>query len=142
MSPLRFVPVVLLLTAPAVFADGAWRALWNGRDLSGWTTWLGRPEPTDDLPGFARSKDGRFLEPLGVGQDPLRVFSVVTADGRPAIRISGQVPGTLSTSRPHGGYHLRLQFKWGDKKWPHQLKSLRDSAIFFHGYDLSGMGAS
>jgi len=131
--------VLSLLPAFALAADDTWRPLWNGRDLAGWVTYLGRPEPTTELPGAARDTAGRYVEPLGIGRDPFKVFTVANVEGRPAIRISGEVPGTLSTRDVLGNYHLRLQFKWGTKRWPPRVDRLRDSAVFFHAYDLGGV---
>ena len=40
-----------------------------------------------------------YTEPIGSGRDPLKVFTVVNdVDGRPAIRISGEVFGELRTT--------------------------------------------
>ena len=45
-----------------------------------------------------RDADGKYTEPIGSGRDPLKVFTVVNdVDGRPAIRISGEVFGELRT---------------------------------------------
>ena len=63
--------------------------LFNGRDLSGFHTYL---------------KDTEH-------QDPDRVYSVV--DG--AIRISGQGAGYLATAQAYRDYHLTLEFRWGKK---------------------------
>jgi len=57
---------------------------------------------------------------------------VVTEDGEPAIRVSGQVMGGVSTRREFGNYVLRLEFKWGTKKWPPRENSVRDSGVLYH----------
>jgi hypothetical protein len=42
------------------------------------------------------------------------VFTVASnVNGKPAIRISGEVFGELRTTRIFKDYHLKLQFKWG-----------------------------
>src|SRR5262245_41311925 len=114
--------------------DG-WTSLWNGKDLSGWTTWMQRPEPTSEVPGLARDANGRYTEPIGSGRDPLKVFTVVEDVGATAaIRISGEVFGELRTTRSFQNYHLKLQFRWGDKKWPprNAAATQRDSGLLYH----------
>lgn len=114
--------------------DG-WTPLWNGRDFDGWTTWLARPEPGSDVPGLPKGPNGRYTEPIGSNRDPLKVFTVApNVDGRPAIRISGEVFGELRTTRSFQDYHLTLQFKWGEKKWPPREAAAtpRDSGLLYH----------
>src|SRR5581483_7659866 len=97
-----------------------WTSLWNGKTFEGWTTWMQRPEPTSNVPGLARDASGRYTEPIGPGRDPLKVFTIEPDydDGQPAIHISGEVFGELRTTRSFENYHLKLQFKWGQKRWP------------------------
>src|SRR5262245_56090488 len=109
--------------------------LWNGKNLDGWTTWMRQPEATSEVPGLARGADGKYTEPIGSGRDPLKVFTVAPdIDGAPAIRISGEVFGELRTTRSFENYHLKLQFKWGQKKWPPRDRSetQRDSGLLYH----------
>jgi hypothetical protein len=122
-------------------AQNGWTSLWNGRDLTGWTTWMRQPEPTSEVPGLKRGADGRYTEPIGVGRDPLNVFTVARdVDGSPAIRISGEVFGELRTTRSFQNYHLKLQFKWGDKKWPPRdgASTPRDSGLLYHVHAAPG----
>ena len=115
----RLLLVGVLLSGMAIRAESGWTSLWNGKDLDGWTTWMRQPEPGSSVPGLKRDADGKYTEPIGSGRDPLKVFTVDSdVDGRPAIRISGEVFGELRTKRTFKDYHLKLQFKWGEKKWP------------------------
>lgn len=137
-------PCVVVAVLLSVVSSGrsaeTWRPLWNGRDLSGWSTWLARPHASTVLPGEARDAKGNFTRVLGGGRDPLAVFTVVDVDGQPAIRISGQVFGELRTQAAFSNYHLRLQFKWGEKKWAPRDKpeTPRDSGLLYHVHAESG----
>jgi hypothetical protein len=137
-------PCVVVAVLLSVVSSGrsaeSWRPLWNGRDFSGWSTWLARPHASTVLPGEARDAKGNFTRVLGGGRDPLAVFSVVDVDGQPAIRISGQVFGELRTQAAFSNYHLRLQFKWGEKKWAPRDKpeTPRDSGLLYHVHAESG----
>lgn len=127
-------PVALaLLSSAAAFAAEDWKPIWNGKNLDEWTTWLRQPEPTSVVPGLPKKADGKYAEPLGA-RDPLKVFSIVEVDGKPAIRVSGEVFGELRSRGSFENYHLRFQFKWGEKKWPPRNKpeTPRDSGLLYH----------
>jgi hypothetical protein len=80
------------------------RSLFNGVDFSGWDRYLGIP-----------SSGGA---PLGIDNDPRSVYSVVTLDGEPAVRISGEVWGALISREELCDFHLRLEYRWGTAVWP------------------------
>jgi len=108
--------ILLLLAAPQDKAV----PLFNGKDLSGWTTWLGDAKR----------------------EDPRGVFSV--QDGM--IRISGDGFGYLATEKEHRDYRLVVEFKWGRANWRGREKNARDSGIFLHsvgpdGNSVDGKGA-
>ena len=111
---------VLSAAAPATPAEQEWRSLFNGKDLTGWDTWLGVPH--------GKGKD----QLVGLNKDPIGVYSVVDVDGKPAIRISGEVWGAITTTEEFENYHLKLEFKWGEKKWPPREKQKRDSGLLYH----------
>ena len=90
--------------------------LFNDRNLDGWDTYIG--PPSDSLP------------PIGLNQDPTHVFSVVQQDGNPAIRISGEYFGGISTKQEFENYHLTLQFKWGVNKIP-SSKTGNATAVYY-----------
>lgn len=124
---------------PAARQDG-WRPLFNGRDLSGFDTFLGKPHQTTEVAGLARNADGIYADVVGLNRDPLRVFSVVSLDGEPAIRISGEIYGGLITQAEYENYHLRFQFRWGTKRWPPRPDAPRDTGCCYHS--VGPLGAS
>src|SRR5438270_77804 len=139
----RLLLICLLLGVVAARAESGWTPLWNGRDFEGWTTWMQQPAPSSEVPGLQRDADGKYTEPIGSGRDPLKVFTIVRdVDGRPAIRISGEVFGELRSTRAFKNYRLKLQFKWGDKKWPPREKpdTPRDSGLLYHVHAPPGEG--
>ena len=64
--------------------------------------------------------------------DPLKVFTVENVDGRPAIHVSGQGFGTLTTTETFTNYHLRLQVKWGERRWGSRTNSVRDAGLLYY----------
>lgn len=121
------------LAAPAGAQEGeVGRPLFNGKDLEGWETWLGKPHRSVEVPGLKRTEKGDYLEPVGLNKDPKGVYSVVEFEGQPAIRISGEIWGALTTKEEFENYHLRLEVKWGQKKWPPRENAVRDSGLLYH----------
>ena len=117
--------------------DG-WVPLFNGRDLSDWDTYLGKPHGTTDVPGLARNADGTYSEAVGLNRDPRGVFSVVDIDGAPAIRISGETYGALITQAEYDNYHLRFQCRWGSRRWPPRPDAPRDTGCCYHSVGPHG----
>jgi hypothetical protein len=107
------------------------KSLFNGIDLEGWDTYLG--------PLYDTIKEEFDGEPIGLNHDPNDVFTVVREDGKPAIRISGQNFGGISTRDEYSNYHLRVEFKWGSVKWHPKRKSKRDSGLLYHAVGSHGV---
>ena len=117
--------LALLHGAPSATSadqDREWVPMFNGKDLTGWDTFL------------SYQPDSGSKEILGVNKDPDGVITVV--DG--TIRISGKIWGALTSHRELENYHLRLEFKWGEKKWPPRVKSKRDSGLLYHAVGPHG----
>jgi len=127
--------LVLCAVGSLAAAETGWRPLFNGRDLAGWDTYLARPDSSWDVPGMKRDDNGRYTEAIGLNRDPLHVFNIETVDGRPAIHITGQGFGVMTTRESFGNFHLRLQIKWGERKWGYKLNAPRDCGLlyFVHG---------
>src|SRR5262249_47994563 len=70
-----------------------WRQLFNGKDLDGWETYLAPP---------AGSR-----VPLGLNNDPRGVFTLAAVDGAPAIRVSGEIYGAVTTRDSFSNFHVR-----------------------------------
>ncbi len=133
MKSVLFTVYVVLFGIGSLFGQSAspagWQSLFNGKDFTGWETYLDRPYAKDDQPkGVA----------LGLNNDPNRVFSVVQEDGKPALRVSGETFGGINTLADFENYHLRLEFKWGTKKWPPKLDRPRDSGLLYHSVGPHG----
>jgi hypothetical protein len=98
---------VLGLTPSPLAAQDGQRLLFNGRDFTGWYTFI---------PGEGRNRD------------PLGIFKVENG----AIHVSGEKFAFLSTEEEFENYRLTLQFRWGQKKWPPRENAVRDAGILYH----------
>ncbi len=127
----------LVLTLGVQAADPGWTVLFNGRNLDGWDTWLG-PKSS----GYQDPKTAK--EPaLGLNHDPFGVFTVVERDGSQVIRVSGQVFGAITTRESFGNVQIRVDYRWGEKKWPprDEPRHYRDSGVLYWCVGEQGAGS-
>ncbi len=110
-----------------------WTQLLDAK-LSKWESWMGVPHTSvKDLPaGTSQSDDYNTGQPLGLGNDPKKVFSVIEEDGKPVLAITGEIYGGLTTLAEYENFHFSCQVKWGEKKWIPRLNVPRDSGFLYH----------
>lgn len=125
-------------TSSETSTESQWTSLFNGENLDGWYTYQKQPESSSEVSGMERDDQGNYLDPIGLNKDPLQVFTVVTEDDAPAIRMSGEVFGVVVTEKEYENYHLSLQFKWGSEKYPPRKNDKRDSGILYHSIGAEG----
>src|SRR5690554_172133 len=130
--------IVLLMGFSGAVNAGDWQPLLDA-ELSQWGTYLGYPNPETDVSNIKQAADGEYLEPVGYDRDEWNVFSVSNATGEPVLRISGEIYGGLFTRQEYANYHLRLQVKWGSKKWPPREQLPLDSGVLYHGNGPHGV---
>jgi len=120
LARLGMLTTVFALSVPSHAAENGWTSLFNGKDLSGWSTWLTMQPPVDNMkvPTSVR----------GLDTDPLKVVTVV--DGM--LRVSGEEWGAVSTTGEYENFHLKFDFKWGTKKWAPRLDIARDSGMLYY----------
>lgn len=116
----------LLLSRSVQAAEPGWTSLFNGRELSGWTTWISMQPTSDNMKAPTSVR--------GLNQDPKKVFSVV--DGM--LRVSGEEWGAVSTVGEYENFHLKFEFKWGTKKWLPRLGAPRDSGLLYYAVGPEG----
>ncbi len=88
--------------------------LFNGRDLSGWST---------------------FLQKHGKNADPDHVITIengVIHLYKNAANGDNVVMGYIATEKEYGDYHLRVQYRWGAKKFRPRYELKRDAGIYYH----------
>ncbi len=140
LSP-RYALAGVILAAVAVRADDGWRPLFDGRDFEGWTTFMAAPPPETDVPGLKRDDKGNYLEPIGSNRDPLHVFTIETVDGGPAIHVSGAGFGVMTTNETFANFRLRMQVKWGEKKWGYKrtTHAALDAGLLYYARGPAGI---
>jgi hypothetical protein len=100
--------VFVIKNITPVFLDEAFNSLFNGKNLDGWYTWL---------------------QGKGRNNDPDHIFTV---EENGLIHDMGTTLGYIMTNQSFQNYHLILDFKWGEKKWPPRENNKRDSGICYN----------
>jgi Domain of Unknown Function (DUF1080) len=101
--------------------------------LSQWEIFMGVPHPTvTGLPEGTHQEKGNKGTPMGLNNDPKKVFSVRMVEGEPVLYITGEIYGCVSSLASYSNYHFRTQFRWLEKKWQPRLNSPLDSGILYH----------
>ena len=126
--------IFLFLTLTVAFlnavAQKKWALLYNGKDLSGWDTYIG-----PDLDSSGKMLTGI---PIGLNKDPKQVFTIVEQNGEKLIRISGESWGGISTLKEYDNFHLKLKFKWGNLSWGQKKNKKKDSGLLYYAVGQHG----
>jgi hypothetical protein len=94
--------------------------LFNGKDLAGFDTYLSAPHGGGSA--------------YGMNNDPEHVFTVQGGE----LHISGKVFGGLVTRGAYENYHLTIEYKLGEKRWPPRVNLPRSSGIVLHALGAPG----
>ena len=88
---------------------GEMKPLFNGKNFDGWYS---------------------FLRTKGKNNDPEKVFTVENG----LLHISGKEFGYICTEKTFSDFHLAVEFKWGEKKFPPRDADTikRDNGICFY----------
>jgi len=130
--------VACLITSLALFAPGAfaadatpdpWRALLD-KKLSHFDVYLSYHG--NDILNVIQGKAPKSQKPIGLNPGKQDVFTVSEQDGKPVLRISGEYYGCLQTKEAFSNYHLKLETRWGEKKWVPRIEEPKDSGILYH----------
>src|SRR5438046_1901475 len=118
---------LVLLSATAASAqttrptsDQSWRPLFNGKDLTGWYTYL-----KDD----AKDRDTQHVFQVHDGM--IHIYKSVP-DGEQAQF------GYIATTEDFADYRIRFQYKWGLKRFGSRATQRRDAGLLFHVYGADG----
>jgi hypothetical protein len=119
----------IFIACSAPSEKNEWTVLLDN-DLEGWDTYIG--------PSFDTVRNKWDSISLGLNNDLKHVFTITNADNTPALRISGELFGGISTKQEFENYHLQMEFKWGELTWAPRKKGKRDSGVLYHAVGPHG----
>ncbi|MEI6678919.1 MAG: DUF1080 domain-containing protein [Mariniphaga sp.] len=112
---------IVVLVSQSGFSQKRMKSLLNGKNLKGWTTFVG-----------AKEKGGI---PVGLNNDPSEIFKVTELNGDKVLHISGETNASIATVKEYENYHIRMVFKWGDKVY-----TQFNSGLLYHSFGNFGAG--
>ena len=95
-------------------AKKRWEPLFNGRDLTGWYTFLQKHGKDSDPDHIIKIEDGAIH---------------LYKDSPDASQV---VMGYISTEKEYGNYHLRFQYRWGTKKFQPRYAVKHNAGLYYH----------
>ena len=81
--------------------------IFNGKNLEGWHT---------------------YLDKIGKNTDPSNNFRIENDQ----LHVIGKDLGYLITESGYNNFHFKVDFKWGEKKWPPREDAKRDAGICYN----------
>jgi hypothetical protein len=95
-------------------ADAGWIRLFDGKTFDGWYTYLQKHEKNEDPTKVFQANDGM----IHVYRDHSENDDITF--------------GYLATDTEYANYHLRLEYKWGTKKFRPRADQRRDAGVLYH----------
>lgn len=102
------------LPAATPVPEAAWRALFNGRSLDGWTI-------------FQQGVGNHDAHHAVVIENGVLHFLGTAFDG-PASATFGHI----ATAETHADYHFQLEFRWGKRRFAPRDLQRRNSGVLYH----------
>ena len=97
-----------------------WKPLFNGKNMDGWYVVL-KTARSDDPDRLVQVHDGA-----------VHLY-------RDAAEGSTQAFGYIVTEKEYANYHLRFEYKWGEKRFAPRAKVKRDAGLLYHVIGKDGV---
>src|SRR5262245_38737413 len=110
----------IAIVASVQAAEQAWQPLFNGKNLDGWYVVIGKAR-TNDQAKLGQVEDGA-----------IHMY-------KDAAEASRQPAGYIVTEKDYSNYHLKLEYKWGKKRFAPRATIRRDAGILFHVVGADGV---
>ena len=128
----------LALLLSSCSQDEGWQSLLDS-DLSHWRVYQSY-QHTNDFRGRAPvDAEGEKIAPIGYDKNLYDLFTVSEEAGEPVLRVSGETYGCVISNQSYRNYHLRLQVKFGQKRWEPRLEKALDSGLLYHSVGDAGV---
>ena len=139
MKTLKFLFALIaafILTSCSSSNDG-WVSLLD-KDLSHWRIYQSYQFGNDFIGRAPVDVDGNKIPPIGYDKNVENVFSMMEEDGEPVLHICGPIYGCVISNESYRNYHLRLQVKFGEKRWEPRMEKALDSGLLYHSVGEPG----
>src|SRR5205085_1757092 len=104
----------------AAAVEQPWQFLFNGKDLGGWRVVIGNGTRVDT---------NRLVQ---VENGAIHMY-------KDAPEGSSQPAGYILSDKEYSNYHLRLEYKWGEKRFGARSRAKRDAGLLYHVHGRDGV---
>ena len=133
-----FFSLATAMLSSACSSGEDWQSLLD-KDLSHWRVYQSY-QHTNDFRGRAPvDAEGEKIAPIGYDKNLYDLFTVSEEAGEPVLRVSGETYGCVISNQSYRNYHLRLQVKFGQKRWEPRLEKALDSGLLYHSVGDAGV---
>ena len=133
-----FFALATAMLSSACSSGEDWQQLLD-KDLSHWRVYQSY-QHTNDFRGRAPvDAEGEKIAPIGYDKNLYDLFTVSEEAGEPVLRVSGETYGCVISNQSYRNYHLRLQVKFGQKRWEPRLEKALDSGLLYHSVGDAGV---
>ena len=133
-----FFSLAAAMLSSACSSGEDWQSLLD-KDLSHWRVYQSY-QHTNDFRGRAPvDAEGEKIAPIGYDKNLYDLFTVSEEAGEPVLRVSGETYGCVISNQSYRNYHLRLQVKFGQKRWEPRLEKALDSGLLYHSVGDAGV---
>ena len=133
-----FFALATAMLSSACSSGEDWQSLLD-KDLSHWRVYQSY-QHTNDFRGRAPvDENGEKIAPIGYDKNLYDLFTVSEEAGEPVLRVSGETYGCVISNQSYRNYHLRLQVKFGQKRWEPRLEKALDSGLLYHSVGDAGV---
>lgn len=108
------------VASAAASTDTGWKPLFNGTNLDGWRVVIGNT---------GRPDTNHWVE---VHDGMIHMY-------KDHPQGSQQPAGYILTTKDYSNYHLKLEYKWGQKRFGGRSKARRDAGILYHVVGRDGV---
>lgn len=135
----KFLPLALLLLCFTSFRPKSkWIKLID-KDLSNWEMYISYKIKNGYTGEAPLDGSGHLEKPVGYNKNVSNVWTVIEENGEPVIKATGEYYGCVFTKQEFENYHLKMQTKWGNRKWEPRLNELMDAGLLYHGRGKCGV---
>ena len=118
--------------------DEGWKSLLD-KDLSQWRIYQSYQHANGFDGSAPVDEAGDKLPPIGYDKNVDNLFTVLVEEGEPVLHIDGPTYGCVISNESYRNYHLRLQVKFGQKRWEPRLDKAVDSGLLYHSVGEIGI---
>ncbi len=107
------------------------------QDLTKWSFYLGYNFKATYDGSVPRDEHGDSIPPVGY-RNFNNVFSVVKDNNDLVLKVTGEYYGCVFTKESFKNFRLKMNVKWGTKKWDFRIGKLRDAGLLYYSQGPCG----